>query len=283
MRIISAAIRLFGDLGFDGASTRDIAASAGVNAPALQYYFDNKEGVYAACLRHIIDRVWTEIEAPVRAAERALEAERCEDETLVEAYLAIQDRTVEFMFQSREADEWRLFMAREQAGLGPGTGFNILNERANRCIVHAKSSIVGRLLGLEHDNEETLLRTMALGGSAHVFHVMRLAAFKTLGWEDVNGERLYKIRRVVRLQTTQLLHAMIAERDERLGAKQRGAKKVVTPVSSVAAAPSASSVVSAPSTASNPSAAPTPSVRKRVSNMGEARASKRRQRTEDAA
>jgi TetR/AcrR family transcriptional regulator, regulator of cefoperazone and chloramphenicol sensitivity len=260
LRIISAAIRLFGDLGFDGASTRDIAASAGVNAPALQYYFDNKEGVYAACLRHIIDRVWTEIEEPVTAAERALDDAACKDDTLVEAYLAIQDRTVEFMFQSREADEWRLFMAREQAGLGPGTGFNILNERANRCIVHAKSSIVGRLLGLKNDDEETLLRTMALGGSAHVFHVMRLAAFKTLGWEDVNGERLDKIRRVVRLQTTQLLHAMIAERDERLGLHR--------------------AATAATAGASVPSPAP---VRKRVSNMGEARASKRRQRTEDAA
>jgi AcrR family transcriptional regulator len=37
-------------------STRDIAATAGVNAPALQYYFDNKEGVYFACVEHIAAR-----------------------------------------------------------------------------------------------------------------------------------------------------------------------------------------------------------------------------------
>ena len=49
LRIVTAALKLFGQLGFDGASTRDIAAAAGVNAPALQYYFDNKEGLYIAC------------------------------------------------------------------------------------------------------------------------------------------------------------------------------------------------------------------------------------------
>ena len=45
-RIIDAAVKLFGEHGFAGASTRDIATAAGVNAPALQYYFENKEGVY---------------------------------------------------------------------------------------------------------------------------------------------------------------------------------------------------------------------------------------------
>ncbi len=45
LRIIEAAIESFGEHGFEAASTRDIAARAGVNAPALQYYFENKEGV----------------------------------------------------------------------------------------------------------------------------------------------------------------------------------------------------------------------------------------------
>ena len=50
-------MRLFGAHGFDGASTRDIAREAGVNAPALQYYFDNKEGVYLACIDYFVERV----------------------------------------------------------------------------------------------------------------------------------------------------------------------------------------------------------------------------------
>lgn len=223
-RIISAAIRLFGELGFDGASTRDIAASAGVNAPALQYYFDNKEGVYAACTHHICERVWVQIEAPVEIAEHALADPNADDAALVEAYCVIQDCIVDFMFKSREADEWRLFMAREQAGLGPSIGYQILNERMNRRMVAVKAGIVGRLLGQPPDEEDTLIRTMALSGPAHAFHVMRRSAFKTLGWETVEGERLEKIRRVVRTQTMQLLEAMIGERVER--------ERAVSPIAS---------------------------------------------------
>ena len=39
LRIILAAIDLFGEEGYERASTRKIAIAAGVNLPALQYYF----------------------------------------------------------------------------------------------------------------------------------------------------------------------------------------------------------------------------------------------------
>ena len=42
-RIVEAAVVVFGERGYDGASTRDLANAAGVNAPAIQYYFDGKE------------------------------------------------------------------------------------------------------------------------------------------------------------------------------------------------------------------------------------------------
>ena len=69
-RIIDVALRLFGERGYEGASTRDIAAAAGVNAPALQYYFDNKEGVYRACAEYIAQS-WTAQFEPVMARVRA--------------------------------------------------------------------------------------------------------------------------------------------------------------------------------------------------------------------
>ncbi len=55
-QIIGTALKIFGEHGYDQASTRDIAAEAGVNPPALQYYFDGKEGLHRACAQFIIDR-----------------------------------------------------------------------------------------------------------------------------------------------------------------------------------------------------------------------------------
>ncbi|MFJ5382597.1 TetR family transcriptional regulator, partial [Cupriavidus sp. CER94] len=71
-RIIEAAMRLFAAHGFDGASTRDIAREANVNAPALQYYFDNKEGVYLACIEYFVERAWAMLQDVVAAAEGLL-------------------------------------------------------------------------------------------------------------------------------------------------------------------------------------------------------------------
>src|ERR1700761_4045236 len=70
-RIVGVALRLFGERGYEGASTRDIAAAAGVNAPALQYYFDNKEGVYRACAAHIAEG-WAAQVAPVVGQAQAV-------------------------------------------------------------------------------------------------------------------------------------------------------------------------------------------------------------------
>src|SRR5579872_3425614 len=96
-RIVIAAIKLFGEKGFDGASTRDIATAAGVNAPALQYYFNNKEGVYLACAEHIASRAWAHMEKAVNSGARAL-AENASDEALIDAFCAIQLSAADLMF-----------------------------------------------------------------------------------------------------------------------------------------------------------------------------------------
>src|SRR5215510_678883 len=96
-RIVLAALKLFGEHGFAGASTRDIAAVAGVNAPALQYYFDSKEGLYLACVEHIVSRVWDVLGDAVKRAEIAVAEDRGPAQ-LIEAFCAIQERVADLIF-----------------------------------------------------------------------------------------------------------------------------------------------------------------------------------------
>src|SRR5215469_8548444 len=56
-RILETAIQVFADKGYEGASTRMLAERAGVNLPAIQYYFGSKEGLYRAAIGHIADFV----------------------------------------------------------------------------------------------------------------------------------------------------------------------------------------------------------------------------------
>jgi TetR/AcrR family transcriptional regulator, regulator of cefoperazone and chloramphenicol sensitivity len=220
-RIIAAALKLFGERGFDGASTRDIATAADVNAPALQYYFDNKEGVYIACVEHIVSRVWEYVCDAVARGERVL-AENADDETLIDAYCAIQGRLADFMFTATDAEEWRLFMARQQAGEGPIAAFQIPWQRFSNRISATSSAIVGRLLGRAPDDDETRIRTTALSGQLSVFQLARRSVLAKLNWDSINAERLTLLKRVVREQTEALLRSMVAMRDSRGPESRRG-------------------------------------------------------------
>ncbi len=56
-RILAAAEAVFAAKGFDGASTREIAAAAGVNISSLHYHWESKETLYFAVFENIYDRI----------------------------------------------------------------------------------------------------------------------------------------------------------------------------------------------------------------------------------
>ena len=210
-RVIAGATRLFGERGFDGASTREIATSAGVPTSALPYYFGNKDGLYLACVEHVVSVVCAHMAEVIESAERAV-AGNAGNAELIEAYCETQARVAEFTSASEETDAWRLLIARQQAGLEPSAGFQLFYQGVNKRVSAAAAAIVGRLLGRPSDDEETLIRTMALNGQLMMFHVMRRTALTTLDWREIDPPRVALLKRIVCEHTRTLLLAMAAER-----------------------------------------------------------------------
>jgi len=56
-RILTAALAAFSENGYDGATTRDIAARAGVNQGLIKYYFDGKLKLW----REAVDRAFVDL------------------------------------------------------------------------------------------------------------------------------------------------------------------------------------------------------------------------------
>jgi TetR/AcrR family transcriptional regulator len=54
-RIVAAATDLFSERSFDGATTRDIAAKAGVTQPLLNYHFRSKEELWQAAVDSLFE------------------------------------------------------------------------------------------------------------------------------------------------------------------------------------------------------------------------------------
>jgi AcrR family transcriptional regulator len=69
-RILAAAEEVFAARGFEGASTREIAASAGVNISSLHYHWESKETLYFAVFENIYDKIVALVESAIPAMPR---------------------------------------------------------------------------------------------------------------------------------------------------------------------------------------------------------------------
>jgi AcrR family transcriptional regulator len=68
LRILTAALSLFRDEGFDSATMRDIAAKAGVAAGAAYYYYPSKDAIVMAFYERSCEEMQPQLEAALQAA-----------------------------------------------------------------------------------------------------------------------------------------------------------------------------------------------------------------------
>jgi AcrR family transcriptional regulator len=211
-RIIEAAVVVFGERGYDGASTRDIANAAGVNAPAIQYYFDGKEGVYLECVEHLIKLLWRKMAPTVEAAESALAEDGANDQGLIEASLGILGAVVSTIQDSPQTTAWRAFLDRHQAGLCPESATMAFEERFKVRIANVIRLLIARLAGLAVDDERTVIHSMALFTQGLAFRVQKPKLLSALNWTEVNQKEMELVREVVLMQARFTLEGLVRQR-----------------------------------------------------------------------
>lgn len=216
-KIIDSAIALFGQHGFEGASTREIAAHAGVNAPALQYYFENKEGLYRACAEWIADESWQTFEPAILRAREVLANADASDDALIEAFTGIQMVVADRTFIKHNEPDARLFFAREQGGGEPEIGSQILRERVRDPLNNVNLKLLERMTGMPADDPRTTVRLFSLYGQFLLFHIARRSTLAKLQWDDIDEEKAAFVKASVQEQTLVLLRHWIRERDKARG------------------------------------------------------------------
>lgn len=197
-RIIDVALRLFAQRGFEGASTREIAKEAGVNAPALQYYFDNKEGVYQACARHIVDSAVEHFLPAVEQAEAVLEQGDASGEQLFEAFGALLDAIAEHQLLPDDVEHRRLFMSQEQVGQGPDLIFQMLDQSLRPRMARVTTHLVARYCGMDLKDPLLGMRIMMMMGQLTTFSLGRRLQLAKLGWERFGPKEVATIKHAAR-------------------------------------------------------------------------------------
>jgi AcrR family transcriptional regulator len=215
LRIIQAAIELFGEHGFVAASTRDIAARAGVNAPALQYYFENKEGVYRACAEHLADEVWTKFEPVVRRSKATLESTD-DDTLLIEAFIELQNVMMDKALQTQSAPSLKLFFVREQGGQEPHIATEIIQARVRGPLNDVATKIIAKIGGTAPDDPLTIVRLIALNGQFALFHMAPRSMLTLFGWPSLDAQKIEFVKQAVFSNSRSLMQMWAAERDARV-------------------------------------------------------------------
>ncbi|WP_370674065.1 CerR family C-terminal domain-containing protein [Pleomorphomonas sp. PLEO] len=195
-KLLLAALELFGQYGFEGVSTRKLAERAGVNLQAINYYFDNKRGLYNAVADYLIERLQIRVgDRRKIVLERFAEAQsgdRPIDATEARDILIAVGESLLTLFADDESAIWVRYMVREQAE--PTEAFDRIYTGFMQPMLTAVRHLVGILIEADPSSERTRLRTLSLVGSLIIYRVGRATILREMGWSAVGPEQIIAIR-----------------------------------------------------------------------------------------
>jgi len=180
-KLISAALDLFGRIGFEATSTRAIAQAAGANIGSIKYHFGGKEGLYAAVAEHIAEGISGTI-LPIIAESRARPGEPTPD-TAREVLIAILLGFNHLMVANPETEGWARFIMREQ--MAPSVAFDILYEGVMGRAHGFMTELVAKITGDPPESPAARLTAFAMIGQVLIFRVARAAVMRRMDWQRI--------------------------------------------------------------------------------------------------
>ncbi len=205
-QLVLCALDLFGRQGFDGTSTRAIAAAAGKPMSAITYHFGGKEELYRAVARYIAGRI-SEQFAPALMAVRAGPAD--DGPMRARAQIRAIFTTFVAMLVQPESASWARFIVREQ--MEPTPAFDELYNGPMGPMLGHVTALVRRVAAQRIDESEARLRAIALFGQVLVFRVARATVMRSTGWAEIGAEQADAVQAVVLAQVDAVLDTLEAK------------------------------------------------------------------------
>ncbi|WP_224549719.1 CerR family C-terminal domain-containing protein [Mesorhizobium sp. CA16] len=201
--LVHAALRLFGRQGFDGTSTREIAAEAKANIGSIAYHFGGKEGLRAAAADFIVDT----IQGIAGQALGGVQAAAPLDPEAARAQLfAALERMVGFVVASPQAGEIVQFVLRELSH--PTAALDRIYAGVFEPTHRRLCQVWEQATGEPAESEATKLTVFTMIGQVIYFRIGREAVMRRMGWHDIGNEEAAKVVAVA----TDNLRAMLAAR-----------------------------------------------------------------------
>jgi AcrR family transcriptional regulator len=192
-KLLQAAIDLFGMRGFDGVSTRAIAARARVNIAGIAYQFGGKEELYRACTEYIAETVHARLVAG--ALQDTAGLHRLAPAEAVAALRAVISRFARFLLAAPELDRFARIVVREQ--MDPTPAFEPLYRLVFEPMHTRLCALWAAATGSDPGSEDVKLKVFTIISQLMFFRIARTAALRRLGWQAIGPDELARIEAVV--------------------------------------------------------------------------------------
>lgn len=203
-RILDAGMRAFAREGYTGATTRVIAAAAGVTLPVIAYHFGNKQGLHRACAEAIVEAYRERMLPLVQTARRSADSGVLSAET-ARAWL---DRVLDALIAAIAAEpEQRLrtdFLLRELSEQGPG--YELLFRELWQPGIVLVADLLAIARGRASAGEPDRTGAMMLMASLTAFSTLAPVSLSIMGWARLGDAQLA----VIAGQARRLLDGLLA-------------------------------------------------------------------------
>ena len=214
--LILSALRLFGRYGYDGTSTRQIAADAKANIGSIAYHFGSKEGLRIAAADHIVETIQVIAGQSLGDAQ----ADAGTPGVAKKKLFAVLDRMVTFIVASPEAGEIVQFILREMASPSPALDriYDGVFEPTHRrlCLLWEQAT------GEPAESDATKLTVFTLIGQVVYFRIGREAVLRRMGWSGIGPAQAVQVAAVAANNLGAILDVRKGPGSKGLGSKGQG-------------------------------------------------------------
>jgi len=183
--LLKAAVKLFGEAGFDATSTREIAREANANISAISYHFGGKDKLRLACAEYVAERL-------ARVAARP--QDQPQPRTPQQAAIALEklvSNLVEALLSQPGAPELAQFVLREIAR--PGEVLDLVFPRFLAPAHQRACDLWALATGEGPESPAVRLAVFSILGQVVYFRLGQALVCKRMGWNEFGPEQIRAI------------------------------------------------------------------------------------------
>lgn len=193
--LIESGIKLFGEYGINGTSTRMLAKDSGANVALISYYFSSKEGLYEACLDYIALRIQDYIKDSYAEVGVILQKGNPTKEEAKQAINSLIETMITMFLEREEPRKWTVLIVREQAN--PTHAFDIIYDAVIKRVQQDFTRMMAIYINANPKSDQSKIRAHILISQIIGFITDRQCFLKHMECEDLSPKQIKLIRATI--------------------------------------------------------------------------------------